>query len=349
MTNEAAVMDRAEQTEAAGRSRVLSGIMPTGDLHIGNYLGAVQNWVEMQHEHESFFCIVDLHAVTTPQDPAELHEKIREVAAIYLASGIDPKLSRVFVQSHVPAHAELAWILNCQTPMGWLERMTQFKEKSEGQRERASAGLFVYPVLQSADILLYGGIPPRPLYVPVGEDQKQHVELTRDVALRFNRTYGEVFSVPQPYIPRSGARIMGLDDPTKKMSKSVKSRYHAVRLLDPPDEIRRKISKAATDPGRDIRFEPERPGLYNLLTIYQRFSDLSTGEIEARFEGRGYADLKLELGDLVVEKLAPIQERYTQIRSEPGYLDGILAAGAEGAAEEAGRILGTVKSAMGLG
>jgi tryptophanyl-tRNA synthetase len=330
-------------------SRVLSGIMPTGDLHIGNYLGAILNWTRMQYEHESYFCIVDLHAITTPQDPAELHEKTREVAALYLAAGIDPSVSCVFVQSHVPNHAQLAWILDCVTPMGWLERMTQFKEKSRGERERASAGLFTYPVLQAADILLYGDTPPRPLYVPVGEDQKQHVELTRDVAIRFNRLYGEVLSPPEPLIPERGARIMGLDDPAKKMSKSEKGQYHGIRLLDPPDVVRKKISRAVTDAGQGIRFDPERPGLYNLLTIYELFSGQERSEIESRFQGKGYADLKRELADVVSEGLRPLQERYNQIRSEPFYLESVLADGAHKAHEEGGKVLLAVKSAMGLG
>jgi tryptophanyl-tRNA synthetase len=344
------VKDRpAEALDSRVGSRVLSGIMPTGDLHIGNYLGAILNWTRMQYQHESYFCVVDLHAITTPQDPAELHEKTREVAALYIASGINPQVSRIFVQSHIPNHPQLAWILNCVTPMGWLERMTQFKEKSRGERERASAGLFTYPVLQAADILLYGGTPPGPLYVPVGDDQKQHVELTRDVAERFNRLYGEVLSLPQPLIPERGARVMGLDAPTRKMSKSEKGQNHSIRLLDPPDRIRRKIAKAVTDPGQDIRFDPERPGLYNLLTIYELFSGRSWDAIEREFEGKGYADLKREVADAVIEGLRPVQERYGQIRNEPGYLESVLATGAEKAAAEGAKVVYAVKSAMGLG
>lgn len=337
------------QPEVAVRPRVLSGVMPSGDLHLGNYLGAIMNWVAMQHDYESFFCIVDLHAITTPQEPAELREKIREVAALYLAAGIDPHIATVFVQSHIAAHAELCWILNCVTPMGWLERMTQFKEKAGAHRERASVGLFDYPVLQAADILLYGDVPPRPLVVPVGEDQKQHIELTRDIALRFNRMFGAVLAVPEPAIRETGARIMGLDDPTKKMSKSVKSAYHAIRLLDSPDMVRRKIARAVTDPGREVRFDATRPGLYNLLTIYELLSGASRVEIERRFEGQGYADLKRELADLVVESLQPLQERYARIRREPGYLDGVLRQGAERARAEAERVLQAVKAAVGLG
>ncbi|ACZ42160.1 tryptophanyl-tRNA synthetase [Thermobaculum terrenum ATCC BAA-798] len=332
----------------APKSRVLSGIMPTGDLHIGNYIGAIKNWVAMQYEHDSFFCIVNMHAITTPQDPKELYEKTREVAALYIACGVDPKVSTIFVQSHVPAHTELCWILNCIAPMGWLERMTQFKEKSKGDRERSSVGLFDYPVLQAADILLYGNVPPVPLYVPVGEDQKQHLELARDLAERFNRLFGDTLAIPEPYIPKYGARVMGLDDPTKKMSKSEKSRYHAIRLLDSPDDIRKKIARAVTDPGRDIKFDPERPGLYNLLTIYQAVTGQSEEEIEAHFEGKGYADLKRELAERLVEYLAPLQERYRDIRQDPSYLENVLAQGAERARETSAVVLNAVKKAVGL-
>jgi len=349
MTN-TRVQARPTQIGDAGiGSRVLSGIMPTGDLHIGNYLGALRNWTQMQHEHESYFCIVDLHAITTPQDPARLHEKTREVAALYIAAGIEPKVSRIFVQSHVHNHTELAWILNCLTPLGWLERMTQFKEKARGERERASAGLFAYPVLQASDILLYGGAPPRPLYVPVGDDQKQHVELTRDVAERFNRLYGEVLSPPEPLIPQRGARIMGLDAPDKKMSKSETSQYHSIRMLDAPEVIRKKIARAVTDPGQELRFDPERPGLYNLLTIYELFSGWTHEEIETNFAGQGFAALKKELTEVVSEGLRPLQERYGEVRNEPGYLESVLAEGAQSAHAEGALVLREVKRAMGLG
>jgi tryptophanyl-tRNA synthetase len=350
MEHETAIGARAPATAGApAKARILSGVMPSGDLHLGNYLGAIMNWVAMQHDYESFFCIVDLHAITTPQPPAELREKIRELAALYLAAGIDPQVSTVFVQSHVEAHPQLCWILNCVTPMGWLERMTQFKEKAGRQRERASVGLFDYPVLQAADILLYGDVPPRKLVVPVGEDQKQHIELTRDIALRFNRLFAPVLAVPEPFIRESGARIMGLDDPTKKMSKSVKSAYHAIRLLDEPDLIRRKIARAVTDPGREVRFDPERPGLYNLLTIYELLSGATRQAIEDEFAGKGYADLKRRLAELVIERLRPLQERYRAIREEPGYLDSVLSKGADRARAEADRVLHAVKEAMGLG
>lgn len=340
----------ASQAAPAGiRPRVLSGMQPTADLHIGNYLGALVNWVEVQHTHECFFPIVDLHAITVPQDPAELRESTRVLAALYLASGIDPRVSTVFVQSQVPAHSELAWILNCVTPIGWLERMTQFKEKAGAHRERASAGLFDYPVLMAADILLYGDLPPRPILVPVGEDQKQHLELARDIADRFNRRFRPVFSPPEPYIGEAGARIMGLDDPTEKMSKSIRRRYHSVRLLDTPDDVGRKVMRAVTDAGRDVRFEPERPGLYNLLTIYELLSGQSPAQIEAHFQGKGYADLKRELAELVVEKLRPLQERYQEIRREPGYLEDVLRQGAVRARTVTAPVLQAAKEAAGLG
>ena len=335
--------------DRANLPRVLSGIMPTGDLHIGNYLGAILNWVKLQSTHESFFCVVDLHAITTPQDPATLREKIKEVAALYLAAGIDPKISAIFVQSDVPNHPELSWILNCYTPMGWLEKMTQFKEKAGAGRERASVGLFDYPVLQAADILLYGGVPPRPLFVPVGADQKQHLELSRNLAERFNHAYGEVFAIPEPIIPESGARIMGLDNPEKKMSKSEKNQYHALRLLESPEMVRKKISRAVTDAGREIVFDESRAGLYNLLTIYELFSKKSRTEIQAQFQGKGYGELKRELTDLVVDGLRPVQERYAEIRREPGYLDDVLARGAEKARETSSVVLDQVKTAIGLG
>jgi len=329
--------------------RIFSGVMPSGNLHLGNYLGAIANWVQMQYDYESFFCVVDLHAITTPQDPKELHEKIREVAALYLAAGIDHQVSTVFVQSDVPAHAELCWILNGLTPMGWLERMTQFKEKAGEHRERASAGLFDYPVLQAADILLYSGVPPRRMVVPVGEDQKQHLELGRDIAIRFDRRFGNILSVPEPYIQEAGARIMGLDNPTKKMSKSVKSAYHALNLLDTPEQIRRKIARAVTDPGTEIRFNPNRPGIHNLLTIYELLSRMPRAEIEARFNSKGYAYLKRELAELVIDRLQPLQQRYREIRQEEGYLQAILDKGAERASAEAAKVLDSVKTAMGLG
>src|SRR5690348_12474186 len=274
------------------RKRVFSGIQPSGDMHLGNYLGAIRNWVQAQHDNDNIFCIVDLHAITVPQDPAELHRRSRELATIYIAAGLDPSTTAIFIQSHVQEHAELAWLFNCVTPMGWAHRMTQFKEKAGESRERSSVGLLAYPMLMAADILLY-----QTDGVPVGEDQRQHIELTRDIAQTFNHHYGEVFKVPEAWIRAEGARIMSLQDPTKKMSKSDPT--GCVFLLDPPDTIRQRVKRAVTDSGRDVRFDESRPGLMNLLTMYQLFSGQSREAIEQHFEGQGYGALKNELAEVV--------------------------------------------------
>lgn len=326
------------------KKRVFSGIQPTGNLHIGNYLGAMNQWVAMQAELDCLFCIVDLHAITVPQEPNILKAKIREVTGLLLAAGIDPNLAIVFIQSQVSAHAELAWILNCFTPMGWMQRMTQFKEKSEELKGQVSIGLFDYPALMAADILLY-----ETDIVPVGEDQKQHVELTRDIAQRFNTIYGPTFKLPEPVIPEVGARIMGLDDPTKKMSKSEADPGHAINLLDSPDTIRSKIMRATTDSLREIRFDENRPGINNLLVIYQVFTGRPEKEIEARFAGKGYAALKKELGEVVVEALRPLQSRYQKLVADPSYLESLLAEGAARARPMAEKTLALVKNRVGLG
>src|SRR6516162_914169 len=266
--------------------RVLSGIQPSGNLHIGNYLGALRNWVKIQHEYESIFCIVDLHAVTVYQPPSEFRAKIEEIAALYLAAGIDPKVSSVMVQSAVPAHTELAWMLTCVTPVGWLERMTQYKAKAAKQ-ESVGDGLLQYPVLMAADILLYqAGI------VPVGEDQAQHLELTRDIAQRFNSLYGDTFVVPNTSLPAVGARIMGLDDPTQKMSKSATGANHAVALLDPPDRIRKTIMRATTDSEPCVNVETAGMGVLNLLSIYQAFCGWTDEQMRQHFQGIRYGELK---------------------------------------------------------
>jgi tryptophanyl-tRNA synthetase len=305
--------------EATNKKRVFSGIQPTGNLHIGNYLGAIKNWVAEQHKYENVFCIVDLHALTVPQDPKELYEKTREVALLYLACGIDLVYCAVFAQSHIAAHSELAWLLNCITPLGWLERMTQYKDKSVKQ-ESVGTGLLDYPVLMAADIVLYDTH-----YVPVGEDQKQHVELTRDIAQRFNSLFGETFVVPEVLIPQAGARVKGLDDPTAKMSKSSDKQGHALRLLDPPDVLRRSIMRATTDSGSRIAFDPEnQPGVYNLLNIYQALTNKSEAEILAEFEGQGYGVLKKRVADAVIAALEPIQARYYDMAKDPAYIEQIL-------------------------
>ncbi len=325
------------------KPRVFSGIQPSGALHIGNYLGAIRRFVEEQDQYDNVFCIVDLHAITVPQDPVALREATRELAAVYFAAGLDPERTIVFVQSHVSAHAELAWILNCFTPMGWLERMTQFKDKAAREgTERASTGLFAYPTLMAADILLYDTH-----FVPVGDDQKQHVELTRDIAERVNARYGEVFVVPEPRIGEAGARIMSLTEPERKMAKSEPA--GTIDLLAPPDVTRKRIMRAVTDSGREVRFDPSRPGLYNLLEMYQLLSGRSREAIEAEFAGKGYGDLKKALAELVTESLRPLQERYAEIRREPDYLEGLLRRGAERAEPIAQATLKRVKDAVGLG
>jgi len=322
--------------------RIFSGAQPTGNVHLGNYLGALRNWVALQHEYESFFCIVNLHAVTLPQDPKVLAQKSRELARIYLAVGIDPEVSTVFIQSDVGEHAELAWLLNCITRMSELERMTQFKDKARKQQENIGVGYFDYPVLMAADILLY-----QTDLVPVGEDQKQHLELTRDIAIRFNRDYGETFRVPDPFIPKVGARIMSLADPTKKMSKSdEESEAGCVMLLDSDDAVQRKFKRAVTDSGTEIRFDPKRPAINNLLTIYHLLTNQSTEQIEEHFSGQGYAKLKSELADITIAFLKPIQERVKAIDDDK--LNAILARGAAHAQGIAQATLGRAKAKMGL-
>ncbi|HTX36077.1 MAG TPA: tryptophan--tRNA ligase [Bryobacteraceae bacterium] len=324
------------------KTRVFSGMQPSGNLHIGNYLGALKNWVRIQGDYECIFCIVDLHAITLYQEPAELRAKIREIAALYLAAGIDPQQCSIMVQSAVPAHAELAWMLTCVTPVGWLERMTQYKAKAAKQ-ESVGDGLLQYPVLMAADILLYqAGI------VPVGEDQAQHLELTRDIAQRFNSLYKETFVVPGTSLPTVGARIMGLDDPTQKMSKSAEGANHAVALLDPPEKIRKTIMRATTDSNPGVDFDTAGPGVLNLLAIYQAFSEASDEEMKARFTGMRYGDLKKRVAEMVISHLEPFQRRYRQITADPAYLAGVLRAGAERVAPIANSTVQLVKERMGL-
>jgi tryptophanyl-tRNA synthetase len=334
----------AETAAKAGqpkRERVFSGIQPTNTPHIGNYLGAIRHWVAEQDLYDNIFCVVDLHAITLPQDPAELRDAVRRLAAMLLACGLDPERSALFVQSHLHEHAELAWILDCVTPTGWLNRMTQFKVKAADQ-ESASAGLYTYPVLMAADILLYHADA-----VPVGDDQRQHVELTRDIANSFNARFGETFTEPRPLIREVGARIMALDEPEKKMSKSGAEPSY-IALLDSPDVIRKKIKRATTDSQTTIVFDEARPGIYNLLSIYQLLSGQTRPAIEAEFAGKGYGHFKAALADLVVATLEPIQQRYHAIASDPGELDHILARGAERVRPMAAATLRTVKERVGL-
>jgi tryptophanyl-tRNA synthetase len=325
-----------------GKKRVFSGIQPSGEMHLGNYLGAIKNWVERQRENDNIFCIVDLHAITVPQDPSELHRRSRELAMIYIAAGLDPKTTAIFIQSHVKEHAELAWLLNCVTPLGWANRMTQYKEKSAETKERSSVGLLAYPMLMAADILLY-----QTDGVPVGEDQRQHIELTRDIAQTFNHHYGEVFKLPEAWIRKEGARVMSLQDPTKKMSKS--DPQGCVFLLDPPDTIRQRIMRAVTDSGREVRFDEGRPGLFNLLTMYQLFAGQSREQIEDRFAGRGYGDLKKELAEMVVEGLSPLQSEFERLSRDSSYIEGVLKDSADRIRPMAQRTMAAASQAMGLG
>lgn len=323
--------------------RIFSGAQPTGNVHLGNYLGALRNWVALQTEYESFFCIVNLHAITVPQEPKVLAKKSRELARIYLAVGIDPNISTVFIQSDVPAHTELTWMLNGVTRMGELQRMTQFKDKARKQQEEnLTVGYFDYPVLMASDILLY-----QTDLVPVGEDQKQHLELTRDIAIRFNRDYGPTFVVPDPFIPKVGARIMSLADPLKKMSKSdEESEAGCIMLMDDDDAVRRKFKRAVTDSGTDIKFDVNRPAINNLLTIYHLLTSKSSDEIEQHFSGKGYAKLKEDLADVTIEFLKPFQERVRSIDDDK--LDQILEQGAERAQAIARPTLERAKANMGV-
>ncbi len=336
------VEPREAPAEVRTKPVVFSGIQPSGYLTLGNYLGAIRNWVAEQDRFANIFSIVDLHAITVPQDPRELRQNILTLATAYLAAGIDPDQSAIFVQSEVPEHPVLGWILNTVTPVGWLNRMTQFKSKSAKQREETNAGLFDYPVLMAADILLYDAS-----YVPVGDDQKQHVELTRDVAERFNARYGQTFVVPQPLIREVGARIMSLTDPLSKMSKSEPD--GAIGLLDAPDIIRRKIMRAQTDSHRDVLFDPSRPGLFNLLTIFQLLSGKTHAEIEREFEGKGYGDLKRRLADLVISALEPIRSRYAELAADPAYVRSVLRTGSSFVQPIAANTVARVKARVGLG
>lgn len=331
-----------EHGTAGRRERVFSGIQPSGTIHIGNYLGAMRYWVEDQDRYDNIYCVVDLHALTVPQDPVKLREQRRELTAMLFAVGLDPKRSAVFMQSHVPAHTELAWILGCITSVGQLNRMTQFKVKAGEDQELASAGLFTYPVLMAADILLYQADA-----VPVGDDQRQHVELTRDLAERFNYRFGETFTVPRPLIREVGARIMSLDDPSVKMSKSGAPGSY-IALLDPPDVIRKKIARATTDSQRTIQFDGSRPGIYNLLTIYELLVGESREAIEAEFEGKGYKEFKAAMADRVIAAVEPIQRRYAELAADPSQLDRLLAEGADRVRPIAEKTLSEVKRRVGL-
>ncbi|MBO0772286.1 MAG: tryptophan--tRNA ligase [Actinobacteria bacterium] len=328
------------------RPRVFSGIQPTADsFHLGNYLGALRQWVALQESHDAFYCVVDLHAITLPQDPGLLRQRTRIAAAQLLAIGLDPDVSTVFVQSHVPEHAELAWVLGCQTGFGEASRMTQFKDKSaKGGAQQASVGLFTYPVLQAADILLY-----QTDQVPVGEDQRQHLELSRDLAIRFNHRYGQTFTVPAAYILGGVAKITDLQEPTAKMSKSTSSPQGIIDLLDEPDAIRRKVARAVTDTGSGItEDEAAKPGITNLLRIYSALSGTSTADLTARYAGAGYGTFKRELAEVVAGALAPIRERAEKILADEAELDRLLAHGAGRAAAVARQTMAEVRERVGF-
>ena len=322
---------------------ILSGIAPSGQLTLGNYLGALRSWVAMQDSYDCYYVLVDLHAITVRQDPASFAERCLDFIALYIACGIDPERSAIFIQSHVPQHAELSWVLNCYTQMGELNRMTQFKDKSARHTENINAGLFSYPVLMAADILLYQATA-----VPVGGDQKQHLELTRDVAQRFNGLYGDTFVVPEPYIPTVGARVMSLQDPTKKMSKSDTTETNVINLLDEPKRITRKIKRAVTDSDNEIRFGDDKPGVSNLLSIASAITDTSIDDLVAKYAGQGYGALKGDVAELVVDLLEPVQQEYQRIRADRGELDRILAQGADRARAKATVTVQQVYDALGF-
>lgn len=323
------------------KKRIFSGAQPTGELHIGNYLGALKNWVALQDEYESFYCIVNLHGITLPQDPATYRQKTLDLARIYLAAEVDPEKATVFIQSDVPEHAELTWVLSCIARMGELERMTQFKDKGKGNTERAGVGLFTYPILMAADILLY-----QTDLVPIGQDQKQHLELTRDLAERFNRDFGDTFVVPEAFIPPVGAKIQSLQDPLKKMSKSDENAAGSIFLLDDADTVTKKIKRAVTDSGTEINFDESRPAIKNLLTIYHLLTGKAAEECVDHFAGKGYGQFKGELAEAVVEFLRPFQARVSEYDDER--LRSILNAGAEKARSVAGETLAAVYKKVGI-
>lgn len=322
---------------------LLSGIQPSGHLCIGNYLGALKNWVSLQDSHDSIFLVVDMHALTVKQEPAKLRQRCLSYVAQYIACGIDPEKSTIVIQSHVPQHAELMWILSTLTYMGELKRMTQFKDKSKKHSSNINSGLFTYPVLMASDILIYQAD-----LVPVGADQKQHLELARDLAIRFNTQYSETFVVPEPYIKRSGARIMSLQEPEKKMSKSDENLNNLIAILDSPDVIRKKVKRAVTDSGSKIRYEKSRPGISNLISMYALLTDTSFQAVEKAFEGKMYSDFKVELGDIMTDCLAPVQKKYAEVINDKAYLESVLSEGAENAYWRARKTLTKVYRKVGF-
>ncbi|MBQ2724653.1 MAG: tryptophan--tRNA ligase [Clostridia bacterium] len=323
---------------------VFSGVQPSGILTIGNYLGAIRNFADFSETYHCYYCVVDEHAITVRQVPADLRKRTYETLALYMACGLDPEKNTLFVQSHVSAHAELGWILDCYTMFGELSRMTQFKDKSAKNADNVNAGLFTYPALMVADILLY-----QTDMVPVGQDQKQHLELARDVAARFNAVYGDTFVIPDPYIPKTTAKIMSLAEPTKKMSKSDDNENATVRILDPKDVIIRKFKRAVTDSGSEVRFdEAEKPGVSNLMSIYGAFTGKTMEETEREFEGKGYGDFKLAVGEACADALAPVQAEFARLAADKAYLEDVMAKGAEAAARDAARTMSKVRRKLGF-
>ena len=322
---------------------IFSGAQPSGKLSIGNYIGALKNWVDLQNDYNCYYCVVDMHAITVRQDPAELRRRTLETLALYIACGVDPEKVTLFVQSHVPAHAELSWVLGCYTMFGELSRMTQFKEKSRKYENNINAGLFTYPVLMAADILLYNAD-----LVPVGVDQTQHIELARNIAQRFNQVYTPTFTVPEGYVTRSGAKIMSLQDPEKKMSKSDPNPNANVNILDSRDDIIRKFKRAVTDSEMLIKYDPARAGIANLMTIYSVFTGKSFEEIEREFDGKGYGDFKLAVGEACADVLGPVQARFNELMNDREYLDKVMKEGAEKASYAARKTLSKVYKKVGF-
>lgn len=330
--------------ENEAKKRIFSGIKPTGELHLGSYLGAIKNWVALQDEYDCVYCIVDMHAITVRQDPATLRKRSLNLLAQYIACGLDPNKNIMFIQSHVPAHAELTWVLNCFTMVGELNRMTQFKDKSKKNKDNINAGLYDYPVLMASDILLYQAD-----LVPVGDDQKQHVELCRDVASRFNGVYGGVFTIPEPFIPKVGARIMSLSDPESKMSKSEEDPTGTIDLLDTPEMILSKFKKAVTDSDTCVKYDPKnKKGVSNLMSIYSAATGKAFNEIEAEFESKGYGVFKPAVGEAVAELLRPIREKTAQLLSDKAYLESVYKEGAQKASALAARTLSKVYKKVGF-
>jgi tryptophanyl-tRNA synthetase len=326
-----------------GKKVIFSGMQATGIITLGNYIGALKNWVKLHEEYECLFSVVDLHSITIRHNPAELRKRSRDLLTLYIAAGLDPDKNIIYYQSHVPAHAELAWILNCYTYMGELGRMTQYKEKSQKHEDNINAGLFTYPVLMAADILLY-----QTDVVPVGNDQRQHLELARDIAIRFNNLYGDVFKVPEPYFGKVGARVMSLQEPTKKMSKSDENTNAFISVLDEPDVIIKKVKRAVTDSDRVITYSEDKPGVKNLLDIYSAMTGISVEEAVGSFEGKGYGDLKSEVGEAIVEGLRPLQTRYKELSQNKDYINQVIKNNADRAGYLAHKTLRKVKKKVGF-